>query len=160
MAFRRRSQSGSRARPDRRLPRGPSSYLFVHVVDAADGRRLAWHAARLADRPGVLHRGHGNPSTYRGRAAARSFRRALHGLAATRVRVHPLGEVRVAQSASPVAAAPRDRVFILTCLAVIIAVAWVYLVHLDRQMSSAMEQDAMMAKMGMPMAMPWSATDM
>jgi predicted metal-binding membrane protein len=64
------------------------------------------------------------------------------------------------RSPSPVAAiASRDRVFILTCLVAISALAWVYLVHLDRQMSSSMEYDTMMAKMGMTMDMPWTAAD-
>jgi predicted metal-binding membrane protein len=53
----------------------------------------------------------------------------------------------------------RDRVLISTCLAVITASAWVYLVHLDRQMSSSMEYDTMMAKMGMTLDVPWTAAD-
>jgi predicted metal-binding membrane protein len=39
------------------------------------------------------------------------------------------------------------------------ALAWTYLVHLDRQMSAAMANDRMMADMGMTMEMPWSAAD-
>jgi predicted metal-binding membrane protein len=63
-------------------------------------------------------------------------------------------------SLSAVAALPRrDRVLISTCLAVITVLAWAYLVHLDRQMSSSMEHDTMMAEMGMKMDMPWTATD-
>lgn len=59
-----------------------------------------------------------------------------------------------------VAALPfRDRVFILSCVAVTTALAWAYLVHLDRQMSSSMEHDRMMAEMGMTMNMPWTAAD-
>jgi len=53
---------------------------------------------------------------------------------------------------SPSAVAPvsrRDRVLISTCLVVITALAWAYLVHLDRQMSASMEHDTMMAQMGM-----------
>jgi predicted metal-binding membrane protein len=53
----------------------------------------------------------------------------------------------------------RDRVLISTCLAVITALAWVYLVHLERQMSSSMEYDTMMAKMGMTKEMSWTAAD-
>jgi len=53
----------------------------------------------------------------------------------------------------------RDRILISTCLVVISALAWVYLVHLDRQMSSSMEPDTMMAEMGMTMDMPWTAAD-
>jgi predicted metal-binding membrane protein len=54
----------------------------------------------------------------------------------------------------------RDRILISTCLVVISVLAWVYLVHLDRQMSSSMEHDTMMAQMGMAMDMPWTAADM
>ena len=53
----------------------------------------------------------------------------------------------------------RDRVVIVSCLAVIIALAWAYLIHLDRQMTSAMAHDRMMAEMGMTMDMPWTAAD-
>jgi predicted metal-binding membrane protein len=53
----------------------------------------------------------------------------------------------------------RDRVFILSCLAASIALAWAYLVHLDRQMTSAMAHDRLMAEMGMTMDMPWTGTD-
>ena len=64
------------------------------------------------------------------------------------------------RSTLPVAALPwRDRVFILSCIVVITALAWAYLIHLDRQMSSSMEHDKMMAEMGMTMNMPWSAAD-
>ena len=53
----------------------------------------------------------------------------------------------------------RDRILIWTCLVVITALAWLYLVHLDRQMSSSMAHDTMMAEMGMTMDMPWTAAD-
>ena len=51
----------------------------------------------------------------------------------------------------------RDRVVITGCLVLAIALAWAYLVHLDRQMSAAMAYDREMAAMGMAMAMdkPW-----
>ena len=49
----------------------------------------------------------------------------------------------------------RDRRIILACLAAVILLAWAYLVHLDRQMSAAMEHAAMMSDM----AMPWTAAD-
>jgi predicted metal-binding membrane protein len=63
-------------------------------------------------------------------------------------------------SPSAVAELPRrDRVLISTCLVVITGLAWAYLVHLDRQMSSSMEHDAMMAEMGMTMEMSWTAAD-
>jgi predicted metal-binding membrane protein len=53
----------------------------------------------------------------------------------------------------------RDRVLISTCLVLITALAWAYLVHLDRQMSSSMEYGTRMAAMGMTMDMPWAAAD-
>jgi predicted metal-binding membrane protein len=53
----------------------------------------------------------------------------------------------------------RDRVLISTCLLLITASAWAYLVHLDHQMSSSMEYDTMMAKMGMTWETPWTAAD-
>ena len=53
------------------------------------------------------------------------------------------GEVH---STTPVAAlSRRERALISTCVVLITGLAWVYLVHLDRQMSSSMEHDAMMA---------------
>ena len=64
------------------------------------------------------------------------------------------------RSASSVAAlSRRDRVLISTCLALITALAWGYLVHLDRRMSFSMQHDTMMAEMGMTMVMPWAAAD-
>jgi predicted metal-binding membrane protein len=63
---------------------------------------------------------------------------------------------------SPSAVAPvsrRDRVLISTCLVVVSALAWVYLVHLDRQMSSSMAYDTMMAQMGMRTDVSWTAAD-
>jgi len=53
----------------------------------------------------------------------------------------------------------RDRVLISTCLLFITVLAWAYLVHLDRQMSSSMAYDKMMPAMGMTMDMPWTAAD-
>jgi predicted metal-binding membrane protein len=53
----------------------------------------------------------------------------------------------------------RDRVVISSCLVLLIALAWMYLFHLDRAMSAAMEHDQMMADMGMTMDMPWTAAD-
>jgi predicted metal-binding membrane protein len=54
----------------------------------------------------------------------------------------------------------RDRLVIWTCLAVVIALAWAYLIYLDRRMASEMERDTMMTAMGMTMAMaPWTAAD-
>jgi predicted metal-binding membrane protein len=60
-----------------------------------------------------------------------------------------------------VSLARRDRVVIMGCLVLAIALAWAYLVHVDRQMSAAMAYDREMAAMGMAMAMdkPWGAAD-
>ncbi len=65
-----------------------------------------------------------------------------------------------APSPSP-AAAPsrRGRALIVSCIVLVTALAWAYLVHLDRQMSSSIEADTMMAKMGMVMDQPWAAHD-
>lgn len=61
---------------------------------------------------------------------------------------------------SPVAAvSDRDRLLISLCILLITALAWAYLIHLARQMSSSMEYDEMMAKMGMAAGAPWTATD-
>ena len=53
----------------------------------------------------------------------------------------------------------RDRIVISSCLVLLTALAWAYLIRLDRGMSAAMEHDQMMADMGMVMDMPWKATD-
>lgn len=53
----------------------------------------------------------------------------------------------------------RDRILIFTCVCLITALGWVYLIYLDRQMSAAMEHDRMMAAMGMTMQMAWTAAD-
>ena len=62
---------------------------------------------------------------------------------------------------APTAAAlsRRDRLVIWICLVLVTTLAWAYLVHLDRQMSSSMAHDTMMVEMGMSMDMPWTATD-
>ncbi|MFN2397020.1 MAG: DUF2182 domain-containing protein [Gemmatimonadaceae bacterium] len=63
---------------------------------------------------------------------------------------HFPGAVR---SPSPVAAtARRDRVLIVSCIVLITALAWAYLIHLNRQ-------NTMMANMGMVMNEPWGARD-
>jgi predicted metal-binding membrane protein len=59
----------------------------------------------------------------------------------------------------PAVLSGRDRVVISSCLVLLIALAWAYLFHLDREMSGAMEHDQMMADMGMTMDMPWTAAD-
>jgi predicted metal-binding membrane protein len=53
----------------------------------------------------------------------------------------------------------RDRVIIVSCLGLLTALAWTYLLRLDRQMSAAMEYGRMMADMGMRMDVPWKADD-
>jgi predicted metal-binding membrane protein len=53
----------------------------------------------------------------------------------------------------------RDRIVISTCLAVVVGLSWVYLVHLDRQMSSSMAYDTKMIEMGMAMDQSWTAVD-
>ena len=53
----------------------------------------------------------------------------------------------------------RDRVILSSCLVLLTALAWTYLVHLDRQMSTAMQYDRAMADMGMTMDVPWTAGD-
>jgi len=58
-----------------------------------------------------------------------------------------------------VALSGRDRLLISTCIALITALAWAYLIHLDRQMSSSLEHDSMMAEMGMAMDRSWTVVD-
>ena len=53
----------------------------------------------------------------------------------------------------------RDRLLIGTCILLITALAWAYLIHLDRQMSSAMAYDRMMAAMGMTSDVAWTPAD-
>ncbi len=54
----------------------------------------------------------------------------------------------------------RDRVLIASCIALITALAWAYLVHLNRRMTSSIEGDPTMAAMGMVMNQPWGAGDL
>lgn len=52
-------------------------------------------------------------------------------------------------------APPRHERLVLTiCLIIVTALAWAYLVRLERQMSAGMESDAAMAAMGMDMRAP------
>lgn len=61
---------------------------------------------------------------------------------------------------STVAAVRRpDRLLISAVLILVTALAWAYLVRLDRQMSASMEHDTMMAEMGMSMDRPWTAAN-
>jgi predicted metal-binding membrane protein len=53
----------------------------------------------------------------------------------------------------------RARALIAGCIALITALAWVYLVHLNRRMTSPIEGDPM-AAMGMVMNQPWGAGDL
>lgn len=62
-------------------------------------------------------------------------------------------------SAAPVAAPGRDRLIVWACIALITVLAWAYLLHLDREMSSSMAHDRMMAEMGMTMDMPRTSAD-
>jgi predicted metal-binding membrane protein len=59
-----------------------------------------------------------------------------------------------------VAVSHRDRILIFTCILVVTALAWAYLIHLDRQMSSSLDYARMMAEMGMPVDRPWTAADL
>ena len=52
------------------------------------------------------------------------------------------------------------RALIASCIVLITALAWAYLVHLNRHMTSAIEDDTMMAAMGMVMRQPWGASDL
>lgn len=66
----------------------------------------------------------------------------------------------IPSSLSTVTALPRrDRILISACIALITALAWAYLVHLNRQMASAAEYDKAMAAMGMTLHGPWTAAD-
>ena len=65
----------------------------------------------------------------------------------------------ISSSGHPAVFSRRDRIVISICLVLLTALAWAYLIHLDREMSAAMEHDQMMADMGMTMDMPWSTTD-
>lgn len=53
----------------------------------------------------------------------------------------------------------RDSIVISACFVLLAALAWAYLIHLDRQVSAAMQEDRLMAEMGMAMDVPWTLTD-
>ena len=62
---------------------------------------------------------------------------------------------------SPVAAGfRRDWILVGSCIALITALAWAYLIHLNRQMTASLDADRTMAAMGMVMNAPWSARDL
>jgi len=77
--------------------------------------------------------------------------------------LEPSTSPRVSSTVSPPPAARlsrRDRILIFTCLALVVALAWAYLIHLARQMDSEMAHHTMMAAMEMTMEMPpWTAAD-
>jgi predicted metal-binding membrane protein len=54
----------------------------------------------------------------------------------------------------------RDRALIGSCIVLITALAWAYLVHLNRHMTSPNEGGTMMAAMGMVVNQPWGAGDL
>ena len=60
-------------------------------------------------------------------------------------------------AASVVATASRERALVAAGVLAVAALAWGYLVHLERRMAGAMAHEAMMTGMGM--AMPWSLAD-
>jgi len=63
--------------------------------------------------------------------------------------------------ASPVPALPRrDNILILSCIALVTALAWLYLFHLAHEMSSAVAETNMMAAMGMAVNAPWTVADL
>ena len=68
-----------------------------------------------------------------------------------------------ARSPSPVPVpvpSRRDRALIASCIVLITALAWAYLVHLNRRMAAPIEGDTMMGAMGMVITQPWGATDL
>ena len=54
----------------------------------------------------------------------------------------------------------RDRALIASCIVLITLLAWAYLVHLHRPLTSATAGETMMAGMGMVMDRPWGAGDL
>jgi predicted metal-binding membrane protein len=67
------------------------------------------------------------------------------------------GTVRSPTSVAPIGR--RDRLFIFACVVLITALAWTYLIHLDRQMSAARTYETAMAEMGMNSDAPWDSAD-
>ncbi len=53
----------------------------------------------------------------------------------------------------------RERLLIPACIAAITVLAWIYLLHLDGQMSASMDYDRQMAAMGMAASGQWTAAD-
>jgi len=52
-----------------------------------------------------------------------------------------------------------DRILISSSIALVTILAWAYLVHLDHQMTAAMQDQRMMAAMGMTMDQAWTLAD-
>ncbi len=64
------------------------------------------------------------------------------------------------RSQSPVAGlVSRDRLIIASCILLVSALAWAYLLQLDHQMVSSASSATMMAKMGMTSDAPWGVRD-
>lgn len=72
--------------------------------------------------------------------------------------VHDHTAPAVAAADSP-ALPRRDSILIVSCVALATILAWLYLIHLGRQMSPATSYDQAMAAMGMSSNTPWTATD-
>ena len=58
-----------------------------------------------------------------------------------------------------VAVSRLDRILISASIALVTILAWAYLVHLDHQMSAAMQDERVMAAMGMTMDKVWTLVD-
>src|SRR5687767_13370035 len=79
---------------------------------------------------------------------------------AERTTASTLRSAGAVRSLSPVPALHRrDRILIVSCILIITALSWAYLVHLHQQMSSSLETEATMIEMGMMMDAPWKASD-
>ena len=66
---------------------------------------------------------------------------------------------RVSADATVAALCVQDRVLIAACIVLITLLAWLYLVHLDRQMAADLRHVQQMAERGMTMDMPCMSTD-
>ncbi len=67
---------------------------------------------------------------------------------------------RTTASTLPSPGEAHSRVLIASCIVLITALAWAYLVHLHRPLRSPADGHTMMAAMGMVMDRPWSAGDL
>jgi predicted metal-binding membrane protein len=66
---------------------------------------------------------------------------------------------KVLSHVSATAASRLDRLLISVSIGLVTILAWAYLVHLDHQMSAAMQDERMMAAMGMAMDKAWTLAD-